>query len=107
MAHGERNKFRALMFEGEILWLQIYCIEESTCDIPGTLGLPRSEWATGELSPLAPLVTPLIVVLLRNNSIVSALRNVRLCLPWECNCEQSRGTSVSFRCRNNSTLTAD
>jgi len=26
--------------------------------------------------------------------------------PWECDCNKSRGTSVSFLCRNSSTLTA-
>ena len=50
-------------------WKQMYCIEESTCDIvatfrrpPQSFVAPRSYSASGELCPsCTPLVTPLIV----------------------------------------------
>jgi len=38
MAPAARNKFGALMFETEIFRNQMYCIEESACDILGSLG---------------------------------------------------------------------
>jgi len=72
MAHGTRNKFGASIFELEVFRQQMYCIEDSTCNIVGTfwrpsqsLGVPRSnsaphcDFAPGELCPLLPLVTPL------------------------------------------------
>jgi len=53
--------------------------------VPVTLlelfGVPRSESAPGNCAPLAPLFTPLSVVLLRNHSNVSTPRNVRPCPP--------------------------
>jgi len=45
------------MFEPEFFWKEMYCIEESTCDIIETFGAPRSnsvpnsDSATGELCP--------------------------------------------------------
>jgi len=36
MAPGAKCKFRALIFEPEILRKQVYCNEESICDIVGT-----------------------------------------------------------------------
>ena len=40
MAPGARSEFGALMFELEVLRKQMYCIEESTCDIVGTFRRP-------------------------------------------------------------------
>jgi len=58
MAPGARSKFGALMFEPELFRKQMYCIEESTCDIVGTFQRPpqsfgahRSDAAPGELCP--------------------------------------------------------
>ena len=75
MAPGTRSKFGAPMFGLEFFWKQIYCIEESTCDIVGTFRRPRSHsaptaviWcphsdsAPGELRPPCPLVTPLVAL---------------------------------------------
>jgi len=53
------------MLEFEVFRKQMYCIEESTCDIvcflapPQSFGAPRSDSAPGHFASLAPLVTPL------------------------------------------------
>jgi len=36
----------------------MYCIEESTCDIVGTLWRPHSDSATWEFDPFPPLLLP-------------------------------------------------
>jgi len=74
------------MFEPVVFRKQIYCIEESTCDIVGTFGrpcspsvppaeirLPCSDSPSGELCPLAPPVTPLLA----SRSFRSVTPNVR------------------------------
>jgi len=61
MAPGARCKSGAPIFEPEVFRKQMYCIEESTCDIVGTFRGPHSDSAPGELCPLVPLVTPLNV----------------------------------------------
>jgi len=48
MAPGARNKFGAPMFEPKVSRKQIYCIEESTCDIVGNFRSP------GHCAPLPP-----------------------------------------------------
>jgi len=65
MAPGARSKFSAPTFENEVFRKQIYCIEESTCDIVGTFrrplqtfGAPHSDSAPGDLRPPFPLITP-------------------------------------------------
>jgi len=57
------------MFALEFFRKQMYCIEEDTCGIVGTFrlstqsfGAPRSDSALGKLFPLAPLVTPFVVL---------------------------------------------
>ena len=45
MAPGARSNFGAPMFEPEVIRTQIYCIEESTCDIVGTFRRLRSHSA--------------------------------------------------------------
>jgi len=57
------------MFEPEVFRKQIYCIEESTCDIVGTFRLPHSDSVPGELCQPCPLVTPLIVRLLNKKAV--------------------------------------
>ena len=53
MAPGARSKFSAPMFEPEVFWKQMYCIEESTCDIVGTFRRPSQSFgARGIVSPL-------------------------------------------------------
>jgi len=54
MASGARSKFGAPMFEPEIFRKQMYCIEESICDIVGafrrplqSFSVPHSDWAPG------------------------------------------------------------
>jgi len=59
MAPGARSRFGAPMFEPEVFREQIYCIEESVCDIVGTLWRLHSDSAPGELCPPYPLVTTL------------------------------------------------
>jgi len=54
MAPGARSKFGAPMFEAQLFRKQIYCIEESTCDIFGTFQRPSSDSAPGELFPSCP-----------------------------------------------------
>jgi len=67
------------MFEPEVYRKEMYCTEESTCDIVGTfrrppqsfsalvvIWCPRSDSVPGELRPLDPgLVTPLATTDLR------------------------------------------
>jgi len=52
MAPRARSKFGAPMFEPEVSRKQTYCIEESTCDIVGTVRRAHSDSAPGELCPL-------------------------------------------------------
>jgi len=66
MAPGARSKFGAPMFVPEIFRKQMYCIEESICDIVGTLWRPPQWFGApivirhpGNCAPLAPLVTTL------------------------------------------------
>jgi len=60
MAPGARSKFGALMFEPEEFRKQMYCIEESACDIvdfpspPAVIRRPHSDSAPGELCPPCP-----------------------------------------------------
>ena len=54
MGPGARSKFGATMFEPEVFRKQVYCIEESTCDIVGTFQGPHSHQAPGELYPIFP-----------------------------------------------------
>jgi len=60
------------MFEPLVFRKQMYCIEESTCDIAETSAPPQPNRATavgahivircpGNCAPLPPLVTPLLV----------------------------------------------
>ena len=58
MAQGARSKFGAPMFEPEFFRKQMYCIEESTCDIAGTFPRPRSDSVPGACVPLAPSLRP-------------------------------------------------
>jgi len=57
MAPGSRSNFGAPVFEPEAFRKQIYCIEESTCDIvgifdaPAMIRHPHSDSAPGELWP--------------------------------------------------------
>jgi len=55
--HGarDRSKFGAPVFEPEVLRKQMYCIEETTCDIFGTFWRPHSVSAPEELCPITPL----------------------------------------------------
>ena len=45
MAPGSRSKFDAPILEPEVFRRQMYCIEESTCDVTmlGLFGSPRSD----------------------------------------------------------------
>ena len=52
-ARGKKQVWRP-MFEPEVFWKQIYCIEESICDIVGTFRRPRSDSTLGELCPPFP-----------------------------------------------------
>jgi len=48
------------MFEPEVFRKQMYCIEESTCDIVGSLRRPPQWFGAPEIvPPLPPLVAPL------------------------------------------------
>jgi len=56
------------MFEPEVFRKQMYSIEESTCDVVGTVRRPPQSfgasimiWRPGNCAPLAPIVTPLCV----------------------------------------------
>jgi len=62
---GNRGKKQvwpsAPMLEPEVFRKQMYCIEESTCDIVGNFRRPL-QWfgARGIVNPLDPLVTPMV-----------------------------------------------
>jgi len=49
-----KYKFDASMFEPEIFLKEIYCIEESTCDIVGIFRRPSSDSASGDGALLVP-----------------------------------------------------
>ena len=73
MAHGARSKFGVPTFEPDVFWKQMWCIEESACDIfvtfrrgapshwaaPAVIRWPHSDSASGKLWPPFPIVTPL------------------------------------------------
>jgi len=46
MAPGAKSKFGTPMFEPEVFWKQMHCIEENTCDTFRTFW-----WPHGHLSP--------------------------------------------------------
>jgi len=79
MAPGARSKFGAPMFKPEPFWKQMYCIEESTCDICWDFSAqPRSDSAPSPklfnargIVPLAPLVTPLMSFLTKTDEAKS------------------------------------
>jgi len=52
---GKETSLAPPMFEPEVFRKQMYCIEESTCNIVGTFRRPRSDSAPGELCPACPL----------------------------------------------------
>jgi len=49
MAPGAKSKFGATMVELDLFRKQIYCFEESTCDIVGLFSVSRNNSAPGEL----------------------------------------------------------
>jgi len=51
MAPGARSKFGASMFEPELFRKQMYCIDESTCDVLGTFRSPSRDGARVILAP--------------------------------------------------------
>jgi len=51
MAPRARSKFGAHMFEPEVFQKQMYCVEESTCDIVGTFRRPHSDSTPGKCVP--------------------------------------------------------
>jgi len=61
MAPGARSKFGAPIFETEVFRKQMYCIEESTCNIVGTFRRHHSDSAPGELSLSSQLSSNAIV----------------------------------------------
>ena len=61
MAPGARSKFVASIFEPDIVRKQMYCIDKSTCDIVGAFRRPHGDSAPGELCPLFPLITSLVL----------------------------------------------
>jgi len=56
MGPGARSKFGASVFEPEVFRKQLYCIEESTCDIDGTFKRPSQSFGA---RGIVPLVAPL------------------------------------------------
>ena len=61
MATGTRSKFGAPKFVTGIFRKQMYYIEESTCEIFGTIRRPAVSRRPGNCVPLSPFVTPLQV----------------------------------------------
>jgi len=51
MVHGARNKPDAPMFGLSAFREQMYCIEESTCDIDGIFRRPPMIWRPGHCDP--------------------------------------------------------
>jgi len=62
MAPGARSKFGASMFEPEVFRNQMYCIEESTCDIVGTFRRSQQSFGAPEVirrrGNCAPFASP-------------------------------------------------
>ena len=61
MAPGATSKFGAPMFEPDVFWKQMDCIEKSTCDIVGTFRRPGNcaPFAPPRYAPLRNIVTVL------------------------------------------------
>jgi len=49
------------MVEPEVFRKQMYCFENGAFDICCDFAAPRNDSASGELSPLAPLIMPLVL----------------------------------------------
>jgi len=47
MAPGARNRFGVPVFEPDVFWKEMHCIEESTCDVVDTLQRTCSDPAPG------------------------------------------------------------
>ena len=58
MASGARSKFGAPTFEPELFQTQVYCTEESTCDILGTFRHPPQWFGARGVAPIPPLLRP-------------------------------------------------
>ena len=54
MAPGAKSKFGAPMFDLELFWKQMYCIEKVLQTLLKVFGAPRSDSAPGELCPPVP-----------------------------------------------------
>ena len=57
-------------FEPEVFQKQIYCIEESSCQIVGTFRRPHSNSSPEELCPPCPLLRPCPAVVKYNSHII-------------------------------------
>jgi len=77
MAPWAKTKFGAPMFEPEVFRKQVYCIEESTCDIVRTFRLPPQLFgARGIMPPFPPRYASESVgpqpIYLRNSQMLTA-----------------------------------
>ena len=82
MAPGARNKFGAPMLETEIFWKQMYCNEESTCEIAGSFRRPP-QWFSAPIvtrrpGNWAPLASPRYALVHndgKNTEVMNGLRS--------------------------------
>jgi len=65
-ARGQKQVWCPPLFEPEVFQKQMYCIEQSTCDIVGTFLVPTAQWfgapilihARGIVTPFLPSLRP-------------------------------------------------
>ena len=62
MAQGARSKFGVPMFEPKVIREQVYCVEESTCDIVVILAPSAVIRHPGNCAPIPPFVSSLRTV---------------------------------------------
>ena len=92
------------VFETEFFRKQMYCIEESTCDIVGTFRRPP-QWfgvpiVTRRLGNWAPLVTPLVKCVLRPGELASQVRFGRRVMVWRTLKTMKRSGDSTHNCRS-------
>ena len=78
MAPGARHKFGVPMFEPDVFRKQIYCIEESTCDIVGTIRRPPQVLGAhcSGIAPPCPLRYALGLIVQNRQAVQSTRRSL-------------------------------
>jgi len=108
MVPGARSKFGAPVFEFEVFWKQMYCIEESTCHIAGTFRRPPQCFSAPivirrpeNCDLLFPLLTPLGTNLLSCELFSFSYRPAQMCIENGASFYMSTAVEVAWLVQNN------